>query len=155
MNLFLQLTASTSHFPVTAVSVLIVGFILAVTIGSISWFNSDKVVGWKENTGVNNQNTNTNSQKSANYDRNIISAETSARMKREGSNFKQTPETDGMTTGGYTVSREGLLNNYAVEPEMYINQPGDLKSKQEQEKAERVKELQEVNSEGGKGTGII
>ena len=93
----------------------------------------------------------------ANYDRNIISAETAARMEREGENFKTLPESESSldTTGGYTVSREGLLNNYAIEPEMYINEPGDLKEKQEAEKAQRVEELKEINSEGGKGPGII
>nr|WP_238718371.1 hypothetical protein [Petrachloros mirabilis] len=70
---------------------------------------------------------------SANYDRNIVSAETAARQEREGEEFKQTPESndDSMdTTGGFTVDREGLTNNYAIEPEMYVEEPGDLSGDQ-------------------------
>lgn len=96
--------------------------------------------------------------KSANYDRNITSAETAARIRREGENFKSIPESDASTdtTGGYTVSREGLVNNYAVEPEMYINQPGDLREKEEAEKVARARELKEVNSDDGdKGVGVV
>ncbi len=59
------------------------------------------------------------------------------------------------TTQGYTVDREGKLNNYAVEPEMYINEPGDLREQEEAETARRQQELKEINSEGGKGPGII
>ncbi|VEP13895.1 conserved hypothetical protein [Hyella patelloides LEGE 07179] len=60
----------------------------------------------------------------ANYDRAITSAETAARMEREGDKFKQTPESEGDidTTSGYTVDREGLANNYAIEPEMYVEE---------------------------------
>ncbi len=95
--------------------------------------------------------------KDANYDRAITSAETAARMEREGENFKKTPENQGDidTTSGYTVDREGLANNYAIEPEMYIEVPGDLRAKQEAEKERRVEELKEINSPGGKGVGII
>ncbi len=47
------------------------------------------------------------------YDRGITPAETSARKEREGEGYKNTPdpESDLDTTGGYTVDREGLLNN--------------------------------------------
>jgi hypothetical protein len=48
MNLLLELTASTSHFPFTAVIVMAIGFVLAVTIGSIAWYNSKRPVGWKD-----------------------------------------------------------------------------------------------------------
>lgn len=115
------------------------------------------------------------------YDAHIIPAETAARMEREGSNFKSTPsmsqqemaKTDDQTddesidsTGGYTVDKEGLLNNYAIEPEMYVNEPGDLREKEEDLEAERISELEEVNEdkEGeltmesdrrGKGPGVI
>lgn len=94
---------------------------------------------------------------SDNYDRNITSSETAARREREGEAFGKTPESEPSldTTGGYTVDREGLANNYPIEPEMYINEPGDLREKLEAEKRERAKELQEINSEGGKGPGII
>lgn len=64
------------------------------------------------------------------YDRGIVPAETAARKAREGENFKETPgasSEDGIdTTGGYTVGSEGLINNFAVEPEMYVETPGDL-----------------------------
>ena len=68
----------------------------------------------------------------ANYDRKITSAETAARMEREGDKFKETPNQEGDldTTSGYTVDREGISNNYAIEPEMYVEEPGDLKKKQ-------------------------
>ena len=95
---------------------------------------------------------------SDNYDRNITSAETAARQAREGDDFRETPDSDDAsidTTSGYTVDREGLLNNYPIEPEMYIEEPGDLKEKLEAEAQERVRELREINQEGGKGPGII
>jgi len=65
-----------------------------------------------------------------NFDRGIVPAETAARVEREGDNYKQTTEQKGSidTTAGQTVSNEGLANNYAVEPEMYIEEPGDLKA---------------------------
>ena len=93
----------------------------------------------------------------ANYDRGITSAETAARQEREGEDFKKTidKDTDVDTTSGYTTDREGLANNYAIEPEMYVEEPGDLREKQEQEKAERAEELKEINEPGGKGTGLV
>ena len=93
----------------------------------------------------------------ANYDRIITSAETAARMEREGENFKQTPENQGDidTTSGYTVDREGLANNYAIEPEMYYETPGDRITENREEKERRIEELKEINSPGGKGVGII
>jgi hypothetical protein len=115
------------------------------------------------------------------YDAHIVPAETAARMKREGSSFKTTPsqhqekmantndQTDDESidsTGGYTTDKEGLLNNYAIEPEMYVNEPGDLRESEEMQEAERITELEEVNEskdgeltmEGdqrGKGPGMI
>lgn len=105
------------------------------------------------------------------YDRGIIPAETAARKEREGDNFKQLPDDEENqsidTTGGYTVDREGLLNNYAIEPEMYYEEPGDARAAEEEELAKRQQELREINDtnekgklteEGdqrGKGTGII
>ncbi|MDY7014027.1 MAG: hypothetical protein SVX43_10605 [Cyanobacteriota bacterium] len=96
-------------------------------------------------------------QADAGYDRKMTSAETAARIEREGETFKETPEQEGDidTTAGYTVDREGLANNFAVEPEMYYEEPGDLKEKEEALKAERAEELKEVNEEGGKGPGVI
>ena len=115
------------------------------------------------------------------YDRGIVPAETAARKEREGDLFKSTPDkikeeqavTNDQTadesidtTKGYTVDKEGLLNNYAIEPEMYVNEPGDLREEEEDTIAERAEELVEVNQdkdglltmEGdqrGKGQGII
>jgi hypothetical protein len=65
------------------------------------------------------------------YDPHIIPAETAARKDREGDDFKQIPANAGNaasldTTSGYTVDQEGLVNNYAVEPEMYVETRGDL-----------------------------
>lgn len=93
----------------------------------------------------------------ANYDRAITSAETGARQEREEENFKKTPDKEGDidTTSGYTTDREGLANNYAIEPEMYVEEPGDLEKSQAEEKAERAEELKEINEPGGKGPGII
>lgn len=105
------------------------------------------------------------------YDRNIIPAETAARIEREGKDYKHTPEEanfeDVDTEGGYTVDKEGLLNNYAIEPEMYYEVPGDARQQREEEMIDRAQELQDINDtdeEGkltadrdlrGKGTGII
>ncbi len=85
----------------------------------------------------------------ANYDRAITSAETAARMEREGDNFKQP------ANPGQTVDREGLANNYAIEPEMYYEEPGDRQEILEAEKEQRLEELKDVNTPGGKGVGII
>jgi hypothetical protein len=67
------------------------------------------------------------------YDPHIIPAETAARKDREGNDFKHVPdaaesEASIDTTGGYTVDQEGLANNYAIEPEMYSETPGDMES---------------------------
>ncbi|MEM9508555.1 MAG: hypothetical protein AAGA16_12870 [Cyanobacteria bacterium P01_E01_bin.35] len=85
----------------------------------------------------------------ANYDRGITSAETAARMEREGENFKETD------VPGQTVDREGLANNYAVEPEMYYEEPGDRQEIKAEEKEQRAAELKDINTPGGKGVGII
>ena len=115
------------------------------------------------------------------YDRGIIPAETAARKKREGENYKQLPTEENLsnaatddqtnvesirTTDGYTVDKEGLLNNYPVEPEMYYEVPGDAREKMEQEALARQQELREINEDKagkltekedrrGKGPGII
>ena len=85
----------------------------------------------------------------ANYDRAITSAETAARMEREGEEYKENKN------AGQTVDREGLANNYAVEPEMYYEEPGDREEIKAAEKAERKEELKDVNTSGGKGVGLI
>lgn len=101
---------------------------------------------------------NPNETNEINYDPHITPAETAARIEREGDKFKTTPENEGDidTSSGYTVDKEGLVNNFAIEPEMYVEEPGDLREEIEAEKAERAEELEEINSpEGDKGVGII
>ncbi|MGF1516961.1 MAG: hypothetical protein ACFCVB_04040 [Nodosilinea sp.] len=108
---------------------------------------------------------------SDNFDPNIIPAETAARKEREGSGYKQVNDEDAGdsidTTAGATVDQEGLANNYPVEPEMYINEPGDLRAEEEARKAQRRAELKEINQtdeegkvtsgsdERGKGVGRV
>lgn len=70
------------------------------------------------------------------YDPHIIPAETAARKDREGDQYKQLPKnSEGPgsidTTGGYTMDQEGLANNYGVEPEMYVETPGDIQNRSE------------------------
>lgn len=101
--------------------------------------------------------------KEDNYDRGIVPAETGARREREGDQFKTTPTeereasalTDDQThpgdsirtTDGYTTDKEGLLNNYAVEPEMYYDTPGDARQTAAADQAERVEEFEEINED--------
>lgn len=64
------------------------------------------------------------------YDPHIIPVETADRKEREGKNFKHLPEhppgSESLdTTGGFTVDKEGLVDNFAIEPEMYYETPGD------------------------------
>lgn len=109
-----------------------------------------------------------------NYDAHIIPAETAARMEREKGAFKHTPASTSPenaesidTTEGYTVDKEGLINNYAIEPEMYYEEPGDRAAMIEEEKAAREEELHDINDNDetgkltmekdtrGRGPGII
>lgn len=65
------------------------------------------------------------------YDAHITPAETAARKEREGNDFKHLDkQTEGSeqidTAGGAVVDKEGLLNNFAVEPEMYYEKRGDI-----------------------------
>lgn len=48
MHLLLEVTANPAHFPISATLVLITGFIAAVSIGSIAWYNSKRPIGWKD-----------------------------------------------------------------------------------------------------------
>ena len=48
MNLLLQVASSEPHFPYAATGVMVVGFIAAVTIGSIAWYNSKRPAGWED-----------------------------------------------------------------------------------------------------------
>jgi len=89
---------------------------------------------------MDTQNIDPNTIENDTYDAHIIPAETAARKEREGENFKQTPDNieapDSIdTTSGYTVDNEGLLNNYAIEPEMYYEVPGDRQALIEAEAA--------------------
>lgn len=107
-----------------------------------------------------------------NYDRGITPAETAARKEREGEAFKHVPDKENNqdhihTAGGYTVDNEGLVNNFAIEPEMYYEEPGDLREQEEAREAERAEELHDINDndetgkltmerdQRGKGSGII
>jgi hypothetical protein len=49
MHLFLQMevSANTFHFPLAFTLVYVVGFVAAVTIGSIAWYNSKRPPGWE------------------------------------------------------------------------------------------------------------
>lgn len=48
MQLFMELGVEAApHFPVSFTVVYIVGFIAAVTIGSIAWYNSKRPAGWE------------------------------------------------------------------------------------------------------------
>ncbi|MBH8577310.1 hypothetical protein I8752_30960 [Nostocaceae cyanobacterium CENA369] len=115
------------------------------------------------------------------YDRGIVPAETAARREREGELYKTRPteereasaSTDDQTdtgsintTDGYTVDKEGLLNNYAVEPEMYYEVPGDARAENTEDTENRIEELGEINEdkegeltdrgdERGRGPGVI
>jgi hypothetical protein len=70
------------------------------------------------------------------YDANIVPAETAARKEREGGSFKHLPEhppgSESLdTTAGFTVDKEGLVDNFGIEPEMYYETPGDVKKKED------------------------
>jgi hypothetical protein len=72
------------------------------------------------------------------YDANLIPSEIAARKEREGDNFKHLPEnppgSESLdTTGGFTVDREGLVDNFGIEPEMYYEAPGDVQKKETDE----------------------
>lgn len=115
------------------------------------------------------------------YDRGIVPAETAARKEREGELFKKHPteereasaitddqtEDDSLrTTDGYTVDQEGLLNNYAIEPEMYYEVPGDARQAEDADQAARAEELENTNQDEtgkltmdadqrGRGSGLV
>jgi len=86
------------------------------------------------------------------YDPHIIPAESAARRDREGKYFGHTSreQADGESshpTDGYSVDKEGLLNNYPIEPEMYVNVPGDLEEQAAQDVIERAHQLQELSED--------
>ena len=88
-------------------------------------------------------------------DRGIIPAEVAARREREGSDYRKTadeqadPESINVT-GGATVDQEGLANNYAIEPEMYYDEPGDAVQQDEETAVERAEAIAEAQ-QGGDG----
>lgn len=47
MNLLLQVATNEPHFPYAATAVVGLGFVAAVTIGSIAWYNSKRPAGWE------------------------------------------------------------------------------------------------------------
>jgi hypothetical protein len=101
---------------------------------------------------ANNSNINPHDASTDTYDLHIVPAETAARKAREGENYKQVPEelnedSESInTTDGYTVDGEGLINNYATEPEMYYEVPGDMQEqKDSDEAAKRAAMLEEQN----------
>jgi hypothetical protein len=122
---------------------------------------------------MSNPQSNPHTVENEQYDAHIIPSETAARAEREGENFKHTPKQDDPetksidTTQGYAVDSEGLVNNYAMEPEMYYEEPGDAREQLDADAAARREELADINSndetgnltmEGdrrGKGTGVI
>jgi hypothetical protein len=90
------------------------------------------------------------------YDLHITPAETAARMEREGTEYKHIPEhevqpdrkaQDVSSTEGVTIDGEGLLNNYAIEPEIYYDVPGDRTAIVEKEHAIIEKEHQIAEKE--------
>lgn len=86
------------------------------------------------------------------YDPGIIPTEVAARKQREGELFGTTAKTKKSpesldTTGGYTSDQEGLANNYAIEPEMYISQPGERKENAERA-AKRISKLEALAEDG-------
>jgi len=48
MYLLMQTAAVGGKFPVYFVAVYVIGFIAAVTLGSIAWYNSKRPVGWED-----------------------------------------------------------------------------------------------------------
>lgn len=50
MHLLMEVASNTPHFPISATVVYAVGFVAAVTIGSVAWYNSKRPVGWEDKT---------------------------------------------------------------------------------------------------------
>lgn len=48
MQLLIGIASDASQFPVSFTLVYVVGFIAAVSIGSIAWYNSKRPVGWED-----------------------------------------------------------------------------------------------------------
>ena len=118
-----------------------------------------------------NKTTRNDKMDTSTADRGIVPSEVAARMDREGDDFKKTADEQAGAesldvTAGATVDQEGLANNFAVEPEMYYETPGDMEQQQQEDTAARSQELAEANEdkqgdltmEGdqrGRGPGIV
>jgi hypothetical protein len=48
MDVATEAATNAPHFPVSATLVYVVGFIAAATLGSITWYNSKRPVGWED-----------------------------------------------------------------------------------------------------------
>jgi hypothetical protein len=48
MYLLMEAAAAVGQFPLYFIVVYVVGFIAAVTIGSIAWYNSKRPAGWED-----------------------------------------------------------------------------------------------------------
>jgi len=48
MSLLMEVATNAPHFPLSFILVYVVGFIAAVSIGSIAWYNSKRPVGWED-----------------------------------------------------------------------------------------------------------
>ena len=87
------------------------------------------------------------------YDPHLIPAESAARAAREGEHFGHVDHDEPAdqehihTRDGYTIDQEGLINNYAVEPEIYISEPGDLREQEQQLKTQRRHQLEELSED--------
>ena len=48
MYLLMEVATNAPHLPLAATVALLLGFVAAVSIGSIAWYNSKRPVGWKD-----------------------------------------------------------------------------------------------------------
>ncbi len=48
MDAVTEVATNTPHFPIAFTAVYVLGFIAAVTIGSIAWYNSKRPPGWED-----------------------------------------------------------------------------------------------------------
>lgn len=69
-----------------------------------------------------------------NINRGIVPAETASRKAREGKDYKEPIDAKKSsidTTAGSTIGNEGLANNYAIEPEICVEETGNMKDSQQ------------------------
>lgn len=48
MNILMDVSAGAGNFPVAFTAVYVVGFIAAVVLGSVAWYNSKRPAGWED-----------------------------------------------------------------------------------------------------------